>query len=81
VFLVAFKGRLFKIEDDLQVAENNYPYDSCGCGANYAISAVHTLVKHIKLGKDEEFVEIGLKCAVEFSVGVRSPFKILKLNY
>jgi ATP-dependent protease HslVU (ClpYQ) peptidase subunit len=81
VFLVAFKGRLFKIESDLQVGENNYPYDACGCGENYAISAVHMLVKYVRLGKDEEFVEIGLKCAAEFSAGVRSPFKILKMKY
>lgn len=82
VFLVAFKGRLFKIESDLQVGENYYPYDECGCGGNYALASLRTLENYSHESVDgKNFIEIALKIAQDFSAGVREPFTILKLKY
>jgi ATP-dependent protease HslVU (ClpYQ) peptidase subunit len=81
-FLVAYKGRLFKIEEDLQIAENNYPYNSCGCGENYALGAILALDFYTRTPPTvEKIVNISLQIAEECSAGVRSPFNILKLNY
>lgn len=81
VFLVAFKGRLFKIEDDLQVEELNYPYNACGCGEPYALASIRTLDYFTdKESNGEKFINIALQTAQEFSAGVRQPFTILKLK-
>lgn len=81
-FLVAFKGRLFKIEGDLQIAEHNYRYDSCGCGENYALGSIRTLDYHTReIINGEVFITTALKVAQEFSSGVRNPFNILQLSY
>jgi ATP-dependent protease HslVU (ClpYQ) peptidase subunit len=81
-FLVAFRGRLFQIMDDLQVGENNYPYDATGCGEVYALGAMKGIeLNRVEPASSKEFVQIALEVASEFSAGVRSPFTIEKLSY
>ena len=41
-FLVGYKGRLFTIEVDYQVAEQEQPYAAVGCGAQVALGSLHT---------------------------------------
>jgi len=67
-FIIGFQGRIFSIEDDFQVAEPSYPYDSCGCGRPYAIGALHQIINMDLSTK----VKIGLaiETAGEFSNGV-----------
>lgn len=36
-FLLGYKGSLYGIESDFQVSELIRPYDSCGCGSQYAL--------------------------------------------
>ena len=74
VFLVGYKGRLFEIESDYQVAEVTDRYNAVGCGANYALCSLYT-----NDGTPEEIVLTALECAEYFSAGVRGPFTILKL--
>jgi len=74
VFLVGYKGRLFKIYADFQVAESIYDYETCGCGEDLALGSLEnklTVTKRIKLA---------LQSAEKFSSGVSQPFKILKLE-
>lgn len=72
-FLVGYKDRLFKIGEDFQVAEALQGYDACGCGVNYALGSMfNTQEKSVK-----NIVANALKCAENFSGGVRAPFKIL----
>lgn len=42
-FLLAVRGRLFKICDDMQVAESASTFDATGCGENYALGALSVL--------------------------------------
>ncbi len=70
VFLVGYKDRLFKIEGDFQVGESLQGYDSCGCGEFYALGSIFNTTK-----KNAKTVVLdALRCAENFSGGVRSPF-------
>lgn len=74
VFLVGYKGRLFKIYSDFQVAESYEPFASCGCGEDYALGAMHMI--HETNLTPEEKIEKSLMCAEHFSGGVSKPFII-----
>ena len=76
-FLVGYKGRLFKLYDDFQVAWNYKPFDSCGCGGDYAKGAMDIL-HEVDLLTPEEKVTKALESAESFSGGVRGPFLIMK---
>lgn len=81
-FLVAFKGKLFYIEDDLQVGEVAYNFNSCGCGEDYAMASLRTLDNYSEKVYDGlELVTTALKVAQDFSGGVREPFIIESLKY
>lgn len=70
VFLVAYKNRLFKVDGDFQVAEALQGYDACGCGESYALGSIYSTSKQ----NSKEIVTDALKCAENFSGGVREPF-------
>lgn len=72
-FLVAYKNRLFEIEDDFQVAENFDDYSSCGCGFKYALGALNVVDDTLS---PEDKIKKALETAVKFSAGVRPPFVI-----
>ena len=72
IFLVAYKNRLFKIESDFQVGEALQGYDACGCGETYALGSIYSTSKT----DPEKIVIDALKCAENFSGGVRAPFII-----
>jgi len=73
-FLVGYAGNLFRIGSDYQVGQNILPFDSCGCGQNYALGSLYT-TKEDNI-KSSERILIALKAAQEFSAGVRGPFHI-----
>jgi len=69
-FLVAYKDRLFEIENDFQVAENYDDYNSVGCGSHYAKGSFYSTKKM----KSIDRLKIALKTAQHHSAGVREPF-------
>ncbi len=75
-FLVGYKGDLFCVEDDFQVAEHHDEFNACGCGEDYALGSLHS-TKKSKLSPAERVYE-ALEAAEYFSAGVRRPFNILK---
>lgn len=77
-FLVGYKGELYSIEDDFQVAENNDDFNACGCGENYALASLYSTKKR-KLSSAKRIYE-ALETAEYFSSAVRKPFNILKLK-
>lgn len=77
-FLVAYKNRLFRIEDDFQVAENLNGIDAVGCGSNYALGALYALEKQDLTPKEK--VLKSLEAASFFSAGVSEPFIIKSKN-
>lgn len=74
-FLVGFRGRLFKVDSDYQVAESADNYDSCGCGQSFALGSFY----NTKQLDPEQRVRCALETAEYFSVGVKSPFTIITL--
>ena len=76
-FLVGYKGNLYEIESDLQVAKPTLNYEAVGCGADIAMGALHSL-NSFKM-KPKERITKALEAAAEFSAGVRSPFIIKEL--
>jgi ATP-dependent protease HslVU (ClpYQ) peptidase subunit len=77
IFLVAYKGRLFKIDGDYQVGENIKPYDATGCGEQYALGALHALGGKV-IAEPKAAIHKALEAAAEFSAGVRGPFVVMK---
>lgn len=78
-FLVGYKGRLFKVDSDFQVAEAAYKVDACGCGEELAVGA---LAGQFIMNRDmshELAIKNALTIAEENSAGVRGPFTILSL--
>lgn len=71
VFLIGYKGRIFNIFSDYQVAENIHPYSAVGCGSDLALGSLYStnklLAPNLRLKK-------ALEAASEFSGGVRAPF-------
>jgi ATP-dependent protease HslVU (ClpYQ) peptidase subunit len=81
-FLVIYKGRLFEIEDDLQVAEDESCYNSCGCGARYALGSLYSTDQFSKDSpKAEDIVRNALATAAALSAGVRGPFNVVSIKY
>ena len=77
IFLVGYKGNLYRIESDFQVGKVRQKYDACGCGEYYALGALRSLEE---AGKEPiEIVEHALSVAEYFSAGVRAPFTVVSI--
>lgn len=76
-FLLGYKGNLYTISDDFQVGKPIEIFDSCGCGAVYAIGSLNIL-KNLKM-KPEKKVRYALMTAEKFSGGVLRPFNIVSI--
>lgn len=82
-FLVGFRGRLFAVHQDFQVAESTMPYEAVGCGESYALGALHALgeievptppTPYSPTGLMRYRLERALNAATAFSAGVASPY-------
>lgn len=79
-FLVAFKGKLFEIEDDYQVCEWNSPFGACGCGYLTARGAMEALKKYDKEIEPQKLLKIALEVTASNMVNVCGPFHIMKIK-
>ena len=70
--MVGYKGRLFKIDSDFQVAEAKQKYNATGCGQGFALGSLFS-TKNMEIAPKER-LKIALKAAVDNSGGVRPPF-------
>lgn len=75
-FLVGYRGRLFKVDNDYQVGVPADGYDAAGCGDQIACGAMFAAAH---LGGRER-VELALRAAERFSAGVRGPFIVESLE-
>jgi ATP-dependent protease HslVU (ClpYQ) peptidase subunit len=73
-FLVGYKGRLFMIQDNYQVAESIDNFQSVGCGEEIAIGAL-CVTPNLP---PEQRIRLALEAAERYSAGVRGPFNILQ---
>lgn len=94
-FMVGYKGNLFVILSDYQVAESKENFAALGCGDSFALGAMFALTLADKdankritgdvepkrfVEKDPiKKMEIALNAAVAFSMGVKPPFTYVKL--
>lgn len=73
-FIVGWRGSLYFVDSDLQVAEMRTEYFACGCGQELALGSMFSTE-----GKQPKArIETALKAAEAFSAGVRGPFTILQ---
>jgi len=77
-FLVGYKGRLFIVDEDLNVGETLHSYIAIGSGEPYALGSLNTTDK-IKNMDPEKRIQLALEAAAEMSTGVRPPFHILSI--
>lgn len=75
IFLVGFRGRLFKVESDFQIGESIDNYMACGCGEPYATGAMY-VSKHLRA---VDRIKTALEAAEYHNAGIRAPFNIMSL--
>jgi ATP-dependent protease HslVU (ClpYQ) peptidase subunit len=75
-FLVGYKNRLFRVEDDLQVAEASCGFNAAGIGEGIALGALFALKRDTFI-RGENLIKHSLSAVSELSEGVRPPFIIL----
>lgn len=76
-FIVGYKGKLYTIQTDYQVACHSDNYDAVGCGADIALGSLYS-TKHMKNMSPEDRITLALQAAATYSAGVSAPFKIVK---
>ena len=70
-FLVGYRGRLFRVASDYQIAESLDPFAALGCGFAYALGSLATAPDQ---WTPHSRVQAALSLAAHFSAGVRAPF-------
>lgn len=77
-FLVGYKGVLYMIENDYQVAMTHDKYMAVGCGEELAEGAMFAL-EHTEMDGMEK-MGIALSAAAHFSGGVAPPFNYVEMS-
>lgn len=74
-FLVGYRGELYQVEADYQVARVRDSYQACGCGRDLILGSLYT-TEGFDLSPSQR-IKIALGAAESFSAGVRRPFEIV----
>ena len=77
-FLVGYRGELYEVESDYQVARVRQSYHACGCGQDLALGSLHA-TDSFELAPRER-IHMALDAAMEFSAGVRGPFNVVSVT-
>jgi len=76
-FLVGYRGQLYEIEEDYQVARVRQAYHACGCGRDLVLGSLHATEQFEMTPKER--ITRALEAASEFSAGVRGPYSVLSI--
>ncbi len=76
-FVLGFRGRLFSVMSDYQVAEFADPYAAAGCGEDIALGAMFA-TREMK--DPEARIRIALEAAERHSAYVRGPFVVKSIG-
>jgi ATP-dependent protease HslVU (ClpYQ) peptidase subunit len=76
-FLLGYKNNLYRVDSDFQVAKNNFNYDACGCGEDYALGALYAMGDSFS---PYDQVKKALSAASFFSAYVCPPYVIESLQ-
>lgn len=71
-FLVGYRGRVWAVHDDYQVAELADPFNAVGCGDDLCKGSLYS-TREFDLDPDVRLA-LALESAERFSAGVRGPF-------
>ena len=71
-FLVAYKGVLYEVQEDYQVAMMADNYAASGCGADLALGSLYST----KGQSPQKRIKTALEASERFNAGVRGPFVI-----
>ena len=74
LFLVGYQGRIFEVESDYQVGEQQQLYAAVGCGFDLALGSLYTTSMIDGTYTPEDRIRLALEAAEMFSAGVRRPF-------
>lgn len=77
-FLVGYKGRLYRIDADFQVAESLDGYEALGSGEDLALGSLHT-TNSLPMNSRRR-IRLALEAAAYFNVACAAPFVILELK-
>lgn len=75
-FLVAHKNRLFKVQNDFQVGETYNGLDACGCGQDFALGALLSIINDKNKTPEQKILK-ALKTTELLDSAVGKPFIIL----
>lgn len=78
-FLLGYRGNIYDIQEDFQVAIPSLNYETCGCGQDMARGALYASFILDKTLTPEKRITIALNAATQFSAGVSPPYNILEL--
>jgi ATP-dependent protease HslVU (ClpYQ) peptidase subunit len=73
-FMIGYKGKLYVILSDFQVAQPKENFAALGCGELIAMGAMYACTEKDPIKK----MEVALNAAVAFSMGVKPPFIFVK---
>lgn len=73
VFLIGYRGRLYRMDNDYHVGSSSAGYASCGSGEQVALGALHAL----GATDPEPRLRLALEAAERFVASVRGPFTIV----
>lgn len=77
--LIGYEGKLYNLEDDLQIGELALPYAASGCGSDFALGSFDTSWRLSKRMAPRKRIQLALEAAASFSAGVCPPFTIQSL--
>lgn len=72
-FLIGYRGQLYLVASDFQVAKPIEQYAAIGSGDHYALGSLHS-----STGQPKQRIQAALQAAAHFSIGVSGPFHVLK---
>ena len=75
--LIAYRGKLYYIDEDLQIGRPSCGYLAIGCGSDVALGALHAL--HRSGIEPARELERALDASVAWCAGVRAPFTIISV--
>lgn len=75
-FLIAYRGRIFHVQDNYSVIESAESFDSCGSGFLAALGSLHSTNPALLDLDPMKRVQLALDAAQRFCVGVRGPMHI-----
>jgi hypothetical protein len=78
-FMVAYQGRIMKVEDNFQVLIDRRPYVAIGSGEDIALGAMYALEGHVE--DPSSRISVALKAAVSFNAMCREPLEVMRLPF